>query len=95
VGAYAGAIAWLLQDPELRSRMGRAGRERVERYFSWDRHIRILERAIRSAAGEMVEVGVPGTALATSRNGSRPLPAVQPVAAAELAEVDTQPLVRV
>jgi glycosyltransferase involved in cell wall biosynthesis len=32
----AAAVNRLLADPALRARMGRAGRERVEREFSWD-----------------------------------------------------------
>ena len=33
-GALAQAITRLLRDPDLRRKMGRAGRERVERHFS-------------------------------------------------------------
>ena len=36
VAAFASAIDELLRDPERRSRMGRVGRERVERELSWD-----------------------------------------------------------
>lgn len=34
--AFASAISDLLDDPDRRARMGRAGRERVERELSWD-----------------------------------------------------------
>ncbi|WP_242424866.1 glycosyltransferase, partial [Frankia sp. EI5c] len=34
-GALAGAIGTLLDDPDLRARMGAAGRRRVEERFSW------------------------------------------------------------
>ena len=34
-GALAGAIARLLDDPELRARLGAAGRERVINRFTW------------------------------------------------------------
>jgi glycosyltransferase involved in cell wall biosynthesis len=34
-GALAGAIARLLDDPELRARLGAAGRERVVSRFTW------------------------------------------------------------
>ena len=94
VEAYAGAIAWLLQDRELRSRMGQAGRERAERYFSWDRHVQILERAVRNAIGEPAEERVPVSVPAFGRNGSTPLVARQPVSVAELADMETAPLRR-
>ncbi len=41
--ALAGAIGSLLADPELRRRMGRAGRERALRLFDWDRTAEQLE----------------------------------------------------
>jgi glycosyltransferase involved in cell wall biosynthesis len=94
VGAYASAIAWLLQDPELRSRMGLAGRERAERSFSWDRHVQILERSLRSAVGEPAELKVQVPVPAFSRNGSTPMVAHQPVTVAEMAEMETAPLPR-
>jgi len=34
-GDLAAALNALLADPSLRDRMGRAGRERVERSFAW------------------------------------------------------------
>jgi phosphatidylinositol alpha-1,6-mannosyltransferase len=42
--AVATAIERLLADPELRKRMGRAGRRRVEREFSWDRVVQKTRR---------------------------------------------------
>ncbi len=95
IDAYADAIAWLMQDPQLRSRMGAAARERVERYFTWERHVRILERAVLRAVGEDVEVKVQMPVPTFSRNGSRPLAGPQPIPAPELAEFETGPLMRV
>ncbi len=92
VDAYAGAVAWLLQDPQLRSRMGAAGRERVERYFSWNRHVRILERAVLRAVGEQVgakfPLGLP--AIGTPVPGRMAFG--RAVQAFELAEFETGPL---
>jgi glycosyltransferase involved in cell wall biosynthesis len=34
-GALAGAIAVLLDDPQLRARLGAAGRKRVMHHFTW------------------------------------------------------------
>ena len=42
--ALAQAIAALLRDPELRGRMGKAGRERVAQHFSVERMVRKTER---------------------------------------------------
>jgi glycosyltransferase involved in cell wall biosynthesis len=36
----AKAIVFLMENPELRNKMGKAGRERVERYFSLDHEVR-------------------------------------------------------
>ncbi|HEX7023379.1 MAG TPA: glycosyltransferase family 4 protein, partial [Gemmatimonadales bacterium] len=47
--AVAAAIEELLLDPERRDRMGRAGREAVERYFNWSRVVSDL-RAISAEA---------------------------------------------
>ncbi len=52
VAGTAAALRALLEDPELAARMGRAGRERVERLFGWERvaeetersYARVLER---------------------------------------------------
>jgi glycosyltransferase involved in cell wall biosynthesis len=41
--ALAGALVTLLQDADLRHRMGRAGRERVKQYFSLERMVRRTE----------------------------------------------------
>jgi phosphatidylinositol alpha-1,6-mannosyltransferase len=43
--ALADAIATILLDPDLARRMGEAGRERVERLFTWDR---VAERILES-----------------------------------------------
>jgi len=56
VESYAEGILRLLLDHNLRVKMGRAARDRVEALFSWDRHVRILEGAIWKAVGEAVEV---------------------------------------
>jgi glycosyltransferase involved in cell wall biosynthesis len=56
VESYAEGIQRLLSNPRLRAQMGRAARERVEKLFSWERHVSILEGAIRQALGEPVEV---------------------------------------
>jgi len=55
VESYAEAIIRLLSDQKLRAKMGEAARQRVEKYFSWDRHVRILEGAVWQAVGEPVE----------------------------------------
>jgi glycosyltransferase involved in cell wall biosynthesis len=39
VHALAAAMVRLLENPELRARMGAAGRERVERFFTWGRSV--------------------------------------------------------
>ena len=93
VEAYADAVAWLLQDPKLRSRMGLAARDRVERYFTWDRHSRLMERAVRVAVGEKVDLKIPVEVPAVGANGAGPLVMPHEAPAAELAEVDTGPLV--
>ena len=94
VGGYAGAIASLLQDQQQRSRMGAAARDRVERYFTWERHVQILDRSIRDALGESVERTVAVPASAFGSNGSTPLLAHQPISVAEMAEMETAPLPR-
>ncbi|MFQ5921690.1 MAG: glycosyltransferase family 4 protein [Anaerolineales bacterium] len=92
VDHYADAMSWLLQDPKLRSRMGVAARDRVERYFTWDRHTRLLERAVRSAVGEAVDIKVPVEVPVRPTNGAGPLVMPRREAAAKLAEVETGPL---
>jgi glycosyltransferase involved in cell wall biosynthesis len=56
VKSYAEGILRLLTNPRLRARMGKAARERVEKLFSWERHVSILEGAIWQALGEPLEV---------------------------------------
>lgn len=52
-GAYARAIAELLDDPKRRHKMGRAGRDRVERVLAWrhqaPRYVVLYENLLRSA----------------------------------------------
>ena len=93
VEAYADAVSRLLQDPKLRSRMGAAARDRVERYFTWDRHSRLLDRAVRVAVGETVELKEPFEVPVRRANGAGPLVMPQEARAPELAEVETGPLV--
>jgi len=93
----AGFIGVLLRnrlDQELRNQMGAAARDRVERYFTWERHVRILERSVRNALGEAVELKEPISLPAFGRNGSTPMVAHQPVGVAEMAEMETAPLPR-
>jgi len=51
-GEFARAIQRLLDDPSLAEMMGRAGRERVERLFRWERSalrtLQVYEEAVRS-----------------------------------------------
>jgi len=52
VDRYAEAIERLLLNPDLRGKMGLAGREHVENNFSWELHADILEGAIQDAVLE-------------------------------------------
>ena len=56
VESYAEGILHLLSNPRLRAQMGKAARDRVEKFFSWERHVSILEGAVRQAVGESVGV---------------------------------------
>lgn len=49
--ALAAALDRLLADRALRERLGRAGRERLQREFSLERHLAILEPVLARAAG--------------------------------------------
>ncbi|GBC86650.1 GDP-mannose-dependent alpha-(1-6)-phosphatidylinositol monomannoside mannosyltransferase [bacterium HR12] len=51
VDEVADAVATLLADPALAERMGRAGRARVERAFTWERAAAELARYLRAAVG--------------------------------------------
>lgn len=46
VAALAEATARLLRDPELRRRMGEAGRQRVAERFSWEKTARTMWEAM-------------------------------------------------
>jgi phosphatidyl-myo-inositol dimannoside synthase len=50
-GNVADAVASLLEDPARAEAMGRAGRERVERHFTWDRAFEQLSGWLREAVG--------------------------------------------
>lgn len=72
-GALASAITTLLNDPELRGRMGAAGRRRVEQRFSWraaaaataDWYAERIEAVRRGSAGGPGPTGRPGPARRT------------------------------
>jgi glycosyltransferase involved in cell wall biosynthesis len=72
-GALAGAIARLLDDPELRARLGAAGRQRVISRFTWQ-----ITAAGTAACYEAVMAGkpLPGapTAAATAADGAPETP---------------------
>jgi glycosyltransferase involved in cell wall biosynthesis len=53
VDALSEAIALLLNDPERRRRMGRAGRERALRLFDWDRTAQQFEEIYREVGQRM------------------------------------------
>jgi len=48
--AAAEKVALLARDPELRQRMGQAGRERARRRFSLDAHLEAFQRFYRGVA---------------------------------------------
>jgi glycosyltransferase involved in cell wall biosynthesis len=49
VTAIADAIARLLNDPELRGRMGAAGRAYVEQHYQWRDNVKLMERLYEEA----------------------------------------------
>ena len=57
VDAIAGAIVALLDDPELRARMGRAGHAKLEDRWDWEQVIDRVEDAYRRAIGAHVPAG--------------------------------------
>lgn len=62
VASFAARIAELLDDPARRARMGRIGRQRVERELSWQHSERSLLNAYRCAlngTGERLRPGAP------------------------------------
>jgi spore coat protein SA len=59
--ALAEAVARLLEDEDLRERMGRAGREHAVRRWTWDRSVEQLDELLCEAAESRH----------TSREGSR------------------------
>ncbi|MGW7266502.1 glycosyltransferase family 4 protein [Streptomyces sp. NPDC054842] len=77
-GALAAALSRVLGDPALRARLGRAGRERVLRHFTWARAaegtVTRYRRAIADAAG-----AAPGTPAAADRVPAAVAPDAAPV----------------
>lgn len=51
IGDYAQGIIILLSDPKKRAEMGKAAWENVDKNFSWDRHVDILEKEMLKALG--------------------------------------------
>ncbi|EGX57793.1 hypothetical protein SZN_21076 [Streptomyces zinciresistens K42] len=67
-GEFAGLVAMLLDDPALRARMGRTGRERVEGPLSWRRSQAALLAAYAAACRDRAPVPAGGPL----RTGKRP-----------------------
>jgi len=78
--AVAAAVAALLDDPERREALGRAGRKRAETRYTWQKVAadseRVYERLIAGATGPSAVAGVGGVAAGsatgtTARAGRR------------------------
>lgn len=54
--AIAGALLGLLREPELADRMGRAGRQRVERELTWDRVVDRMAPVLERLGAEPAEL---------------------------------------
>lgn len=48
--AFGAAIRQVLDDPELAQRLGHAGRDSATRVWTWERHARLLDAALREVA---------------------------------------------
>jgi glycosyltransferase involved in cell wall biosynthesis len=70
VGALAGALAGLLDDPERRQRYGAAGRARVEELFSW----RAAAAATAAAYEERLDADHPASRRARRPNPKKEVP---------------------
>lgn len=49
VSDFADKIIWLLSHPDERVQIGKAAHEHVQKHFTWDRHVEILEHAMSEA----------------------------------------------
>jgi glycosyltransferase involved in cell wall biosynthesis len=89
-GALAAGLGRLLGDPELRARLGTAGRERVLRHFTWARAaegtVARYREAMTRATGESPHGGSgpsvprsPGRAAARALDAGSPAPGTAPV----------------
>jgi glycosyltransferase involved in cell wall biosynthesis len=58
--ALAKALERLIADPGLRSRLGRAGRRRIEELFRWERCVDRMELIYRRAVEARSPAGRPG-----------------------------------
>ncbi|MGZ6314770.1 MAG: glycosyltransferase, partial [Candidatus Limnocylindrales bacterium] len=58
--SLAKALERLIGDPGLRSRLGAAGRLRIEELYRWDRCVDRMEQVYRRAAVARLGAGGPG-----------------------------------
>lgn len=80
VGRAAEALAALIDDPELRRRMGEAGRARVASFCDWP----VVARQIRSLIDELAQVRA-------AAPGPAPLPVTDPVSGDPFADFNNFP----
>ncbi|MFJ1970993.1 glycosyltransferase family 4 protein [Streptomyces sp. NPDC087903] len=91
-GALAAGLSRLLADPELRARLGTAGRRRVLERFTWARAAEGTVARYREAIAEAkgTTPGTPAPAPGTSVNSTAPAPPARDAAvAAHVTDVDS------